>query len=325
MPGATFRFQLRPASLADAGIVADLEALRDPDDPRDPVILRHWWVINETNEVSMRRVAVQETGAIAYVSARHDPWQTTDERFGTLNAVLRPNIWTDARFEELVKVAEEWLKGEGVKTAIARVQEKFTDELRVFERIGYREERRMRTSELDLLTRHKQIVTTLGACRLKMQQQGVRLLLLSEDSDPEKLTKLYRMTIEAEKDIPTSAPWRALSFDEWKRLWFDNPGIRADRFWVAREDNEIVGMSSLDFPVTRGIPYTALTCTAREVRGRGIARALKYESMSQAIELGFTRVRTMNDADNAPILHINKEMGYRLVVPVIELHRDLAA
>jgi hypothetical protein len=45
--------------------------------------------------------------------------------------------------------------------------------------------------------------------------------------------------------------------------------------------------------------------------------------MAQAIELGYERVRTSNDGDNAPILHINREMGYQLITPVIELHRDL--
>jgi hypothetical protein len=45
--------------------------------------------------------------------------------------------------------------------------------------------------------------------------------------------------------------------------------------------------------------------------------------MAQAIEVGYTRVRTMNDADNPAILSINAEMGYRLVTPVIELHASL--
>src|SRR5258708_2848805 len=34
---------------------------------------------------------------------------------------------------------------------------------------------------------------------------------------------------------------------------------------------------------------------------------------------------TANDGANAPILHINQEMGYRVVTPVIELHRNLRA
>lgn len=79
----------------------------------------------------------------------------------------------------------------------------------------------------------------------------------------------------------------------------------------------------LDCPVTKGIPWTAYTGTRRSVRGRGIARALKYESMGQAIEAGYTRVRTNNDADNPSILKINQQMGYKLVTPIIELHRSL--
>jgi GNAT superfamily N-acetyltransferase len=59
------------------------------------------------------------------------------------------------------------------------------------------------------------------------------------------------------------------------------------------------------------------------VRGRGIARALKYTTIAQAIELGATLIETQNDAENAPILHLNQEMGYEPVTPVIELHRAL--
>jgi hypothetical protein len=50
---------------------------------------------------------------------------------------------------------------------------------------------------------------------------------------------------------------------------------------------------------------------------------LKYETVAQAIELGAQRVRTMNDGENAPILHINTEMGYRLIDPILEMHREL--
>ena len=107
------------------------------------------------------------------------------------------------------------------------------------------------------------------------------------------------------------------------RFWFSTPTIREDKFWIAREGERVVGTSVLDTPIERGLPSTAFTGTSRAVRGRGIARALKYESMGQAIEDGHTRVRTNNDADNPPILAINEEMGYRPVAPLIELHRKL--
>jgi len=56
---------------------------------------------------------------------------------------------------------------------------------------------------------------------------------------------------------------------------------------------------------------TDWTGMARKARGRGVARALKCETLMQAIALGVDRVRTDNDSTNAPILHINETMGYR--------------
>jgi GNAT superfamily N-acetyltransferase len=325
MPGTTFKLELRAATLDDAGIVADLDTLRDPDEPADPVMVRHWWAMNDLSDKTMRLVAVNNGEAMAYVSARHEPWETSKMRYGNIRIGLRPDVFTNARFDELVTVVEKWLRSEGAGTSIARVREDFKKEVSGLERLGYREIRRTRSSELDLVEQRARIQTTVEACREEMRAQGVRLLRLSDDTDPQKVTKLYHMTVEAEKDIPTTAPWRVLPIEEWTQFWFENPGIREDRFWIAREGESIVGMSVLDFPVTRGVPYTAFTATARAVRGRGIARALKYETMNQAIELGCTRVRTNNDADNAPILRINKEMGYRLVMPILELHRDLTA
>ena len=39
---AVLELDLRPATLDDAGMVADLEAARDPEDPADRQVLRHW-------------------------------------------------------------------------------------------------------------------------------------------------------------------------------------------------------------------------------------------------------------------------------------------
>jgi GNAT superfamily N-acetyltransferase len=93
--------------------------------------------------------------------------------------------------------------------------------------------------------------------------------------------------------------------------------------WIARDGDQVVGMSIIGYPPRRGVPWTSFTCTARSVRGRGIARALKYETVAQAIALGAKQVETANDAENAPILHLNEEMGYQPVTPLLELHREL--
>jgi len=323
MPGTTFQLELRPARLEHADLVADLETLRDPAEPRDPVLLRHRWRMTDELEMAMRLIDVRDGAAVAYVSASHELWNVDEKRFGTVRPLLRVDLWSAARYAELVRIGEDWLAAEGAATTVARVREDIEREIAVLEDLGYREDRRMRLSELDLVANRERILSSREECRRRMKEQHVELHPLSEDSDPEKFRKLYAMSIESERDIPTTVPWRVVTFEEWMRFWFDNPTIREDCYWIAREGDAIVGTSVLEYPVVRGIPSTSYTGTSRSVRGRGIARALKYESIAQAVEAGQTRVRTYNDADNPPILRINEEMGYRLVSPVIELHRKL--
>jgi GNAT superfamily N-acetyltransferase len=315
---------LRPTTFDDVEVVADLEAARDPEDPRDPDLLRHWWTRSSVGGKVMRLVDVREGVAVAFVSARHHHWSTgSPKRFGWIRALLRDDVWSEPGYLHLVAKAEDWLRSEEADVGTLTVGEQFTRELEALARVGYREVRRQNDSELDLVGRRDHLLGEASRQRQKMHDQGVRMLPLSEDSDPDRMTKLYEMASAAEQDIPTTVPMREMPFDEWKSLTFDNPGIREDRFWIARHGDAIVGLSVLSFPRRRGLPWTDFTATSKAVRGRGIARALKYETMAQAIELGFERVRTSNDGDNAPILHINREMGYRLIRPVIELHRDL--
>ena len=303
--------------------MADLEVARDPDDPRDPQMLRFWWSVGSSSQATTRVVAVRDGVAVAFLAAGHELWENMPERFGWIRVIIHPGLWSEQDYSRLISRAEAWLRSEGVTTSVIRIREDFKDDLKVAGGIGYREVRRQRFSELDLVERRDQLLAAAAENRERMKEQGVRMITLSEDDDPELMPKLHEMMIAAEQDIPVSVPIRKQPFDEWKRATFENPGTREDRFWIAREGDAIVGLSVMDFPPTRGLPWTAFTATSKAVRGRGIARALKYETIAQAINLGYQRVRTANDGVNEPILHINKEMGYRLVVPLIELHRSI--
>lgn len=314
---------LRPVTLDDVEVIADLEATRDPADPRDPEMMRYWWTSGSLSHVHSRLVAMRDGEAVAYVGVGHERWAEDPERFGSIRVVIRSDLWLPTEFGRLTGKGEDWLRSEGVLTAVARVREDFRQEVEELGRMGYREVRRLRFSELDLVANRDALLAEGEQQRLKMQGLGVALMTLSDDPDPDRLAKLHEMMVAAEQDIPSTVPIPSQPFDEWMRATFDDPGLRADRFWIAREGEAIVGLSFLTYPPVRGLPWTAFTATSRAVRGRGIARALKYETVAQAIALGCERVRTANDDANAPMLHINAEMGYRVVAPSIELHRDL--
>jgi len=117
------------------------------------------------------------------------------------------------------------------------------------------------------------------------------------------------MSEEAIRDIPTTVPFTATTFDDFMK-WMRSPGLHADRIWIARDGDAIIGVSILSYPPKRGVVSTDWTGVARAGRGRGVARAVKCETVMQAIALGVDRIRTDNDFKNKPILHINETMGY---------------
>jgi GNAT superfamily N-acetyltransferase len=159
--------------------------------------------------------------------------------------------------------------------------------------------------------------------RAKMREQGITVHTIDRDRDPEKFHKIHEMSEEAANDVPTTIPHVRQSFDVFVK-WFDAPSVRLDRMWIAREGDDIVGISVLAYPPTRGNVWTDWTGTARKVRGRGVARALKLETVMQAISLGVKSVRTENDGENAPILHLNDQMGYTRIPGGIQFLKDAA-
>jgi len=310
--------ELRAATLDDASFDADLETALRPDDPADPVVTRHWRKIEAADNVVERWVAEQGGRSVGIAFHRQAAGEQMPERFGRVAGDLLPGIRTPARIDALLAFVEERSRADGTKTFTAWTWEDDGMRLDVLRARGFTEERRERFWELDLVANKDRIEQMADESRARMRTEGIEILTLARDTDPEKYRKLWRMSNEAEHDIPTTVPhtdttWEV--FEEWQR----SPGLREDRQWIAREGDDIVGVSQLSYPPTRGIVETDWTGTARTVRGRGVARALKVETVMQAIVLGVDRVRTDNDGENAPILHLNESMGYRRLKDMIQL------
>ena len=73
-----------------------------------------------------------------------------------------------------------------------------------------------------------------------------------------------------------------------------------------------MGISSLQGALASpDVLWVGFTGVRREVRGRGIATALKLESIRYAREQGYREIRTMNNALNQSMLRINEALGFR--------------
>jgi GNAT superfamily N-acetyltransferase len=314
----------RRAGLDDAVFHADVFTRARPAKPRDPVVERYWWENPDDNWIAERFVMEREGRAIGVATCEHPRWEVTPERFADIGGELLPEHRDRATLQLLHEEMEDRATTVGATRIAARADEDDRVRIEAIAARGFHEDRRHRRWELDLVSGRQRIADMAAASRERMSREGVRILTLAEDADPDKYRKVWRLSAEADQDIPTTLPMIEETLDDYMR-WFRAPDIHEDRFWIAREGDDIVGLSVLDYPPVRGIVGTAWTATARRVRGRGIARALKCETLIQAVALGVGRVRTGNDGANDPILHINASMGYQPWVAGISFLKDVPA
>lgn len=315
---------LRVATLDDAAFAADLYTDLFPEEPEDPVLWRHFWEHPWEKGAVERYIATRDGAPVGLVSMSHVPWEEMPERFARLMGDLAKPVRTAERLDALVAFTEDRARADGALHGTFWAWEYDRPKTEVLGRRGFVEKRRERFWELDLAANRAKLETMTAESRRRMRDQGIRVLPVSEERDPEFKRKLWRMSEEASQDTPRTVPWTATPFETFEK-WFENPGIHMDRAWIAKVGEDVVGISVLNYPPVRGVVVTEWTGTARSVRGKGVARALKCETVMQAISLGVTRVRTDNDFQNKPILHINESMGYRPRPEMIQFIKELGS
>lgn len=314
--------EFREATLDDAAFAADVDTEANPERPTDPVVTRYWWEQPDDTVVVRHLIVRCDGNDVGYAYFEHPAWDRLQVPHGAIGGEVLLK-WRDrATLGAMLAEIEHRLVADGAQRIAVRANENDAVRLAAIADCGFHEDRRGRRWLLDLTENRERIATMTAVSRARMRAEGIRMTTLAQDEDPEKYRKLWRMNEEAAQDVPTTLPNVEESFEDTMR-WLRSPTLREDRFWIAREGDEIVGASVLGYPPVRGIVGTEWTATARSVRGRGIARALKCETLMQAIALGVDRVRTGNDGANDPILHINASMGYRASVSSINFLKDV--
>jgi GNAT superfamily N-acetyltransferase len=139
---------------------------------------------------------------------------------------------------------------------------------------------------------------------------GVRVVPLSEVL--EEAEALFRLYAETRADVPTTSatprpPW---TFDEWRAETIDSPLIELDASVVVMEGDDPVALAWLYSDREGGRAEALMAGTRRDRRGRGLATLAKAESSRRAAALGITRILTSNNRENAPMLAVNRRLGF---------------
>jgi GNAT superfamily N-acetyltransferase len=157
---------------------------------------------------------------------------------------------------------------------------------------------------------------TIG--ELPEPEPGTVLVPFTEfDDNPEPI---WRIDVEAGRDIPTDAPFDfdALELEEWLELIWRHPDHDLELGTVAIVDGEPASMTSVlsDRPTARAV--TQMTGTHRAYRHRGLAQLVKQRSLQRAAQVGITLALTGNHAVNVAMLGINARLGYEPLESVVE-------
>ena len=310
----------RPAELDDAELASDLMSAAYPSMTHDPVILRFRWEHTRKGYEVGRYIAESDGSPIAFLAWMHGPWEKLPDRHCEVEVWLVREQLDVALLVSMWSWIGERAVGQGSRMLMAYCGEDEPEMLESLATVGYKRERVEKVWELDLVAHGARLTDEASVEIRRMDQEGIRLMTVADWDDPEKYRKLFELNEVTVQDVPHTLPIVTEAFEDFMNR-VHQPDRRNDRWWIAVDGDRVVAMSYIKYPPVRGTVWTGFTCADREYRSRGIARAVKLQTLTQAVGLGVPVVRTDNDSENAPMLHINERLGYTRCPGFVEHHK----
>jgi hypothetical protein len=153
----------RPATLDDATFGADMATALRPDEPEDAASWRHWWESQDPDWTVERFVVERDGHDIGLVDHNHAPWERLPKRYGRIRAEFLPGERSDAHLAAGFEFIEQRSRATGTAIYSTYVREDDEHLMRWAQARGYREERRSRAWELDLVARRAALETMASA------------------------------------------------------------------------------------------------------------------------------------------------------------------
>jgi len=146
----------------------------------------------------------------------------------------------------------------------------------------------------------------------KIRFNGIKIYSLSElqKIDTNWKTNLFELYRSIMKDVPNNDEMTERTFENFKKHKLNSPGFNADAFFIALDNKNYIGLSSLLIQTNKPQEYwTDLTGVLRSHRRKGIALALKIQTIRYVKESDGVSIETDNEENN-PMFEINKMLGF---------------
>lgn len=144
----------------------------------------------------------------------------------------------------------------------------------------------------------------------RLRATGLRIATMAELGDDESARyRFWDLEHTTDHDIPGVDPTLLIDWNDAQKIVFGSSYYDPAGEFVAMDGETFVSLSGVG-ELSPGRFYNQHTCTHRDYRGRGIALGLKVLALAYAKERGGDTCRTNNHSENAPMLAINRKLGY---------------
>jgi GNAT superfamily N-acetyltransferase len=312
---------LRPIQLeADAAqIVRLLNTVNS-----EPTTAEHY--IEQESEIPAGTI-YQQIGAVdpddtmvGFYDIWHLPWMPEGE-FG-LKLLVDPARRGSGIGSRLYDSALAFGQAHGAAKLRSNVRENAPDGRRFAEQRGFQLDRHVFESTIQLADFDLRPFSPAIAAA---EATGIRFLTLADAGDtPEARRKVYDLNRRVAADIPGD-DGTFFPFEEFEKMICGAFWYRPEGIFLAADGDAWVGLAMVGtFPETNSM-YNMITGVEATYRGRGIAQALKVLSIRYAQQAGAAYIRTNNDSQNAPMLAINRKLGYQPQPGLYGMIREFSA
>jgi GNAT superfamily N-acetyltransferase len=294
--------RVREATDGDLEAVAEVFTRAEPNDPPLTVDVLRWLLGRAVPERPHAHLVAEENGVIMGSAILR---ALPDVEFLTVFLDVHPDYRGRGIGHALMEAVLARTEDEAeLATTISAA---YPEGVRFAERHGFVEHSRTFESTLDL--------GSLDAAGYedvtqRLADEGYRLTSLAEADDPNVRRALHRLNNAARKDIPTTNTLLPLSYAEWERDWINAPHALPSAFAISLKAERVAAFSYI-VSQSEGIGYMWMTAVGRPHRSKGLGLAVKVHALQAAKALGLSEVITNNDPDNAPMLAINRRLGFR--------------
>ncbi len=138
----------------------------------------------------------------------------------------------------------------------------------------------------------------------------------------DRVAELYRLHAGGVGEVYGAAV-SPRDVDEWLARTLHDPDLSLAGSRVAIAEDGIAALAFLTVAGNRG--STELTATLPRLRGRGLAGAVKLATLRWAAANRIAAVFTSNYADNAPMLAVNRRLGYERIATSVDFRAPASA